>query len=667
MQNTSKKPGLSYSAASEDRGERGPVTLEEIYQQEGIQPTIVRRTPKKSHREFFILDRKGYQPQHSDSADEDLGETSGSGDLAVQSPAGVAPSPPLFNAELGARHQLFARVDLPDPLCSSPPVGFASKPVPRSGRVDEAKSEATRSESASLCIRIPPQRAVGSESGPSNRTTPLDRSATTMADQDALNSQFERDLPLTTEFLSRIIFENQNNDSSWGAMEYAATTERAQQENVDPSFLPLTEEPKEFSGSIVINTSALIQDKQQSGEDDEFGPSVKAVKRAIDNLREENLDRGGAMLAKTKKVVIKGDWTFKGHQETLGEQNDSVKNARKGLGSSTTKETYQPSALLKRRGKEKSVAKLQKKIRATKVTFPSPEEFGVHKVEPPTEDQKRDYRVAIDMIADLVKEMIDLKEFHWTTNLPFAKEIWPAISTKPLTTIFLDIFRTGVGEDEQSGDVFPMADLRPLKTFTQLQDVGVVGMTETYQTAVWDAVWALPDLKRLQLKMVCEPVLRSSNARKWPFIQGTWSMKHHNVNSNYRGHKGAGILDKKHGYGEYLDVVCISNSRKRIHPKTPDIKLPLETLVLGGFVVDREPFDKFFDARKLRRIEFAHDCVDAGFTLSPQMRGQADIVYPRRDGDTTIAPQVFSARDVNFETFQGGRPIESMPAFPHLQ
>lgn len=94
-----------------------------------------------------------------------------------------------------------------------------------------------------------------------------------------------------------------------------------------------------------------------------------------------------------------------------------------------------------------------------------------------------------------------------------------------LQHIELDLIRPGVLPEPTENDTFPSSDLTPLMHFRQLRTLKIVGMLDSYQTHIWEAVWLCPQLEVLTLEMCLEPSIRSTRNREWPTIQGNWKMK----------------------------------------------------------------------------------------------------------------------------------------------
>lgn len=140
------------------------------------------------------------------------------------------------------------------------------------------------------------------------------------------------------------------------------------------------------------------------------------------------------------------------------------------------------------------------------------------------------------------------------------------------------------------------------------------------------------------------------------------------LSPRFSGEKGTGVLSFRCGYGEYLDPIAILKAKNVMKPNEPDAKLGIEELVLAGFVVDSQALQKCFNLKKLRRIEFAHDCVDAGFSIPTKERGHIEVVVP--NSASKPQPTLTSAvkpGEIQLVTLKGGKVIHREPAFPAVK
>lgn len=116
----------------------------------------------------------------------------------------------------------------------------------------------------------------------------------------------------------------------------------------------------------------------------------------------------------------------------------------------------------------------------------------------------------------------------------------------------------------------------------------------------------------------------------------------------YSGDKGSGILNLKIGYGEYLDAIAMIKAKKAMCPEPLtdyDEFICIEHLVLGGFVVDAQPFLKVFCPHHLKHMEFAHDCIDGGLAMPHTMLSDLKM----------STPSIESSKQVSISQVRAGR------------
>ncbi len=113
--------------------------------------------------------------------------------------------------------------------------------------------------------------------------------------------------------------------------------------------------------------------------------------------------------------------------------------------------------------------------------------------------------------------------------------------------------------------------------------------------------------------------------------------------------------------------MAILKGRKAAGSKGPvNEKLSIVTLRLTGFVVDADPFKRWFDPNKLKEIDFVNDCIDAGFGLTSEMLQKVKITCPGDDGPRTIQAQSFKLSDLKLITLKKGKKVAEEPAFPAI-
>lgn len=121
--------------------------------------------------------------------------------------------------------------------------------------------------------------------------------------------------------------------------------------------------------------------------------------------------------------------------------------------------------------------------------------------------------------------------------------------------------------------------------------------------------------------------------KKTDYCHIVWSMeKANHIPSTYSGENGHGELQRRVGFGEYLDkhAMAIGKEAASTNSPTPD-KLSVVNLTLMGFVVDSDPFFLWFNPHRLRKIDFKDHCVDAGFALPVYMSEHVVVSWPRQD------------------------------------
>ncbi|KAI9715286.1 MAG: hypothetical protein M1812_006097 [Candelaria pacifica] len=375
-------------------------------------------------------------------------------------------------------------------------------------------------------------------------------------------------------------------------------------------------EDKEFDGVIVIN---YTPDSDSSDEwDDGFGPSLRKVINVTQALLKGDKDDAGLKLARIVKVIVMGRWDSKYATANAAEAKESVE-----------------TKAVDKNGQEIASHLSSHDIHGKKGDEHDKDCKGEAK--PPTKDELYENATAVARIAEVVYLMVNLETFEWRGELPFVKEMWRAIRPSKLETMYLDIWRPGVTRDGTPGDVLLLEDMRPLREYVHVKDLTIIGMLDSYQPMIWEAVWAMKVI-RLDLRMALEPVLRRGN--EWPFIQNRWKMrKLEEVGRGYHGDKGSGIIHNQLGYGEYLDPLAIMKARNVMRPvidKEEDKVIHLKHLALAGFVIDAQPFMKAFCQGCLKHLEILHDCIDAGMSMPEKMLQNLEVSIPTTETGTRV-------------------------------
>ncbi|KAI1975438.1 hypothetical protein LOZ12_000917 [Ophidiomyces ophidiicola] len=169
--------------------------------------------------------------------------------------------------------------------------------------------------------------------------------------------------------------------------------------------------------------------------------------------------------------------------------------------------------------------------------------------------------------------------------------------------VYLDLFWSSHKENPFRPEIMPIVELAPLSNFRHLRILKLTGMLQSYQPYIWQAVWLNQNLEELHLEMALEP-----------------------------GKSGRGELQRRVGFGEYLDKHAIAAAKIAAAALGPTSeKLPVVKLTLMGFVVDSDPFFLWFNPHRLRSIDFKDHCVDAGFALPVKMSEHVIVSWPRED------------------------------------
>ncbi|KAI1936432.1 hypothetical protein LOZ04_001240 [Ophidiomyces ophidiicola] len=199
--------------------------------------------------------------------------------------------------------------------------------------------------------------------------------------------------------------------------------------------------------------------------------------------------------------------------------------------------------------------------------------------------------------------------------------------------VYLDLFWSSHKENPFRPEIMPIVELAPLSNFRHLRILKLTGMLQSYQPYIWQAVWLNQNLEELHLEMALEPCIRQTFCASWPKIRGNWFPRTAvAVRGLYYGKSGRGELQRRVGFGEYLDKHAIAAAKIAAAALGPTSeKLPVVKLTLMGFVVDSDPFFLWFNPHRLRSIDFKDHCVDAGFALPVKMSEHVIVSWPRED------------------------------------
>lgn len=98
-------------------------------------------------------------------------------------------------------------------------------------------------------------------------------------------------------------------------------------------------------------------------------------------------------------------------------------------------------------------------------------------------------------------------------------------------TLGLDLFWPCMDDnDDDDMDCLSLSELEPLCQFRNLRSLKLVGMMQSYQPYIWQAVWLNVNLIELELGMALEPeILSRTRYAQWNLIQEGWTMDQKNT------------------------------------------------------------------------------------------------------------------------------------------
>ncbi|KAK5045305.1 hypothetical protein LTR84_009411 [Exophiala bonariae] len=235
----------------------------------------------------------------------------------------------------------------------------------------------------------------------------------------------------------------------------------------------------------------------------------------------------------------------------------------------------------------------------------------------------------------------------------FCRTSWPQLD-RQRQVLIIDLFWPieleenggdgGNEEDDDDGDdqdknIFPYAGLKPLVTFHNLHHLQITGMMRSYQQIIFATSWVNKSLTHLHLEMTIgpkmKPISRDTELRfrlitdDWSYDPASEEYKY----CEYLGYHGEGVLHDEFGSGEYLDQQAIKMAQMSVGTAVSQENLhllPITHLTLKNFVVDANPFFRWFDPNLLEEIVLKAGCVDAGFYLPPNMKTAIKVDAPKQ-------------------------------------
>ncbi|OAP62422.1 hypothetical protein AYL99_04625 [Fonsecaea erecta] len=258
----------------------------------------------------------------------------------------------------------------------------------------------------------------------------------------------------------------------------------------------------------------------------------------------------------------------------------------------------------------------------------------------------------------------------------FRPQLWrhldkdrPILNLDLFWPIKLDEINDDDDEEEENSDGdskgdFPFRDLKPLQTFHNLHYLQLNGMMRSYQPIIWATCWVNKNLTKLRLEMALEPEMYEESKHKYLKIDETWSYDgsaERQVDSEYLGSHGKGILHPEFGDGEYLDQQAMKQAQIDVVETLPVENmryLPISHLTLMNFAVDAGPFFRWFDPKKLVELNFLGQCVDTGFYLPDDMRSVVKVSGPKpKPRPQPMIARVVKPGEVKLVTLKGGKVV----------
>ncbi|KIX95903.1 uncharacterized protein Z520_08158 [Fonsecaea multimorphosa CBS 102226] len=266
----------------------------------------------------------------------------------------------------------------------------------------------------------------------------------------------------------------------------------------------------------------------------------------------------------------------------------------------------------------------------------------------------------------------------------FRPQLWrhldkdrPILNLDLFWPIKLDEIDDDDDEDEENSDgddkgVFPFKDLKPLQTFHNLHYLQLNGMMRSYQPIIWATCWVNKNLTKLHLEMALEPEMNEDCKLKYLKIDEKWSYnptssdRQVEVDAEYLGSHGKGILHQEFGDGEYLDQQAMKQAQIDIVETLPVENmryLPISHLTLMNFAIDAGPFFRWFDPHKLVELTFLGQCIDTGFYLPDDMRSVVKVNSPKpKPRPQPMIARVVKPGEVKLVTLKGGKVVPEEPS-----
>ena len=96
--------------------------------------------------------------------------------------------------------------------------------------------------------------------------------------------------------------------------------------------------------------------------------------------------------------------------------------------------------------------------------------------------------------------------------------------TENIAAITINLSPARYPPGAENDGVSPSQDLLKLGEFRELRSLAVRGMIGSHQGMIWEAVWNLPYLRKLDLRMAIGPDVPNGDD-DWPFDKLAWKMR----------------------------------------------------------------------------------------------------------------------------------------------
>ena len=130
------------------------------------------------------------------------------------------------------------------------------------------------------------------------------------------------------------------------------------------------------------------------------------------------------------------------------------------------------------------------------------------------DDEAEKWNAATRKISELLDEMLNLQEVTWISSLPFTAALWKKLPTT-LEKLVLDLGQpvrlTRLYGGDLSKSWITTSEMKPLQYMTNLQELRLLRMHDSFQAVVWDTVYrntSTKGMRVVELQMAWAPIVR---------------------------------------------------------------------------------------------------------------------------------------------------------------